>query len=443
MLLAAVLDVVHKEGEDNLLYASKPAEATLSRALLSLRGVLAAAAGAAQTLFKENIQSCVFEPGVVAAYVDDGDVLFVLFEAASKARPQAWLEVRAKNCYAFLQSAFGRPGPKCSDWRKQVNALDELLDRWCTIAADDDDIFPGHTPTLLVPWPVLIELHGPRYLDLSETPRDIVLFYEQKMVLSSLAPPVTFLMYQWKRYLGAGSSCQVRTVEIPTDEGDTRASRLLTLYSSPSWSFAVLQGLDEAPDEFLQNMQTQMHDEFMDVMKKLTSPLLPPPHNPCCLHVVAHNRAHGTVVGKRMSAPDEVHAVFTSTVQQMQQRLAASDAAHAVLTSPYIEHPEAPLADDSSWIMHVRVPQENDGEEIGGIHQAGTFPRRNSLYRPMPVLAQVPIKQACRVQPSLGGPMYWVCGIRDAVWEVYACYDTAVPHTAAHNAIQLLLQHGS
>ncbi|RHY35274.1 hypothetical protein DYB32_000258 [Aphanomyces invadans] len=71
---AVFLDVTHREGEDNLLYSTNAS----NDAILRLRGMLAASAGACRTLFHECIAQASMTPDVHAAYVDDSDAALPL-----------------------------------------------------------------------------------------------------------------------------------------------------------------------------------------------------------------------------------------------------------------------------------------------------------------------------------------------------------------------------
>jgi len=128
--IALILDVEHNEGEDNLLYVSPNDGGLEKNFILTLRGVLAASAGATRTLFQECLSTISFHPDIQAAYVDNGDKLFVLaYEGALKEEWSFYLQGCADNTWKFLINAFGPPGQKLHNWRNREDEMNSILSK--------------------------------------------------------------------------------------------------------------------------------------------------------------------------------------------------------------------------------------------------------------------------------------------------------------------------
>ncbi|EQC33075.1 hypothetical protein SDRG_09594 [Saprolegnia diclina VS20] len=435
MLIAVVLDVVHKEGEDNLLYVSTKSGCD---ALLPLRGVVAAAAGAARTLFRERIQSCTFAPGVCAAYVDDGDLLFVLLQDGDDGSI-SWLQACAINCYEFLQSAFGPPGVKCCDWTKQSAAVDDVVTQWIAAVAHERGmvwrtLFPHSTPARRLPWSTLMEIHGPQYLNVAELPScgrpiGVLLCYAQQVVLSTFGAATTRLLHQWALFYVRAGACHVRHINVLDDAAHEVVGRILTLLCHGAWALLVLDPITDNPPSTEFDASATTHAFGHQLATEAPLIVLPPPHANAYLHVLRWSKVHFRFHEQApMKACALVDAAWTRCVESMRARYAVAEDAHRIATSPFMEHPEAPLADDTAWMLHVAVPSD-DGEDVGGSgYDRGLFPPSSSLYRPSPVLSQRISTQARRLRVKTSQDALWVRAFHGADHDVYVCYDASTPH---------------
>ncbi|KDO27405.1 hypothetical protein SPRG_06992 [Saprolegnia parasitica CBS 223.65] len=448
MLIAVVLDVEHKEGEDNLLYVSTKSDC---HALLSLRGVVAAAAGAVRTLFRERIQSCTFAPGVGAAYIDDGDLLFVLLQDGGDGSTM-WLQACASDCYEFLQSAFGPPGVKCCDWKTQSAAVDDVVAQWFAAVAHEPSmvwraLFPMSTPARRPPWRILMEMHGPQYLNIAELPSrgrpiGVLLCYAQQVVLSTFGAATTRLLHQWALFYGNAGACHVLHINLLDEVAHEVIGRLLTLLRHGAWALLVLDSIADDPPSSDLDLLPRLEAAFgHQLASEAPLVVLPPPHTDAYLHVLRWSKVHHCFYEQAPTKPcalldDERRAALTRCIEGMQARYAASEMAHRTCTSPFIEHPEAPIADDTTWMLHVAVPRSDDGEDMGGSgYDRGLFPPSNSLYRPSQVLSQRLSTQARQVRVG-SSHMLWVRAYHMAARDVYVCYDASTPHHVFETALQ-------
>ncbi|OQS05917.1 hypothetical protein THRCLA_20491 [Thraustotheca clavata] len=371
MIVIVVLDVTHKEGQDNLLYAYPRTE---NNRLLALRGIVGASAGAATSLFNEPMQLIEFSTNCFVAQVDLGHLLFALISEDEASHNV--LNNAVKNCYQLLQSAFGPPGLKCIEWKKQYDLLDDLIQRWLNVFMNDKvnsalhHLFKESIPKSLPSCNLLVgimELCGDEYLDCAKiNPQHagMVLFYKKQLIVSGFNPSSTFLLYQW--------------MMVSMD----------------------IIGNNEAPVA-IEKYETLLERIEIKFGQEIKAPL--PPDHPRLneqLRIVAHNKYHQTIVDNLSLSlsVDNINfmPIFTKTISRMQKRYDIYQTLHGIRTAPFIEHPKAPIADDP-YILRVINPLDSNGQEVGS-GQSSIFPTQYSIYRPESYFAQLLHKQATRVR---------------------------------------------
>ncbi|KAF0690216.1 Aste57867_18407 [Aphanomyces stellatus] len=409
--VALVLDVTHQEGEDNLLYASKTNETNAS--LHHLRGMLAAAAGACRTVFLDCISSASLHPDVQAAYVDQGDLLFVLLHAPSSQLisipTREYLEQCAQRSFGLLLSACGPPGPKLVHWKSDdldllCKPLFRLFDHELSEGVMSA-LFPRAIPALRLSLSSLFAFHGYLSEPLPNSCCGRAFFHDGQLVHSELDSNQTYILFQWRAFFGSPDSPEAslasRAIFV-----DRQPFELLFLRHD-RWSLCALYTREASVDvASAQDLLVAIHRHVtVDKASSWTTGAA----DAC--HVVGFDLVDHSVL--EHTAPSMADAAnrraFAQHVQGMRRRFLHAQDLYDRVHATVIEQPMRPLAD------------ENDDSLAAP--DMGVLPSRLSIFRPDPVVANAISHQVMRVR--MDKAVRWVVGARYAAWELYAWLDPA------------------
>ncbi|KAH9151844.1 hypothetical protein AeRB84_005665 [Aphanomyces euteiches] len=418
-----VLDVMHREGEDNLVHATPQ----LNEELLLLRGMFAAAAGACRTLFLECVEHAMLKMHLHAGYVDQGDLLFVLLCMDEKYHAN-YLKSCAQRTVSVLNSVFGPPGIKLEKWDKtKLNSTCKALFRCfdaglITLAMNQLNLrkersmvdsvisflFPRGIPSKHIDIDTMIRLHGHFSSPPPESCLGRVLFWQSYVVHSELDAPQTYLLAQWQIVFGNSEAPSTSMLHVDSQPHD------LVRISIGHWSLYLLfprhngasaSAIDAATSasrELLENVQKSIDvDENKHVYQAQW------------YHVVAFDRVGQAVLHRCQGIATAVHCRFVDEIERMRGDFDRSDALHRVVRSKVTVQPtKLPFpSEDPLLKIDSSVPTMD----------VALLSSRYSIFRPEATVCQSQTKQM--ICDEVDGTMIYIYGQRYAAWEFFACVE--------------------
>ncbi|ETV83710.1 hypothetical protein H257_04370 [Aphanomyces astaci] len=424
---AVVLDVSHREGEDNLLYATKSHD----ESLLTLRGMLAASAGACRTLFHECIVHASLSPDVHAAYVDDSDVLLVLMHASPSATclvTASLMEQFVQRSINIIRAVCGPRGPKLSNWpQPRLDALFESLFRRFDLETTEcmmHSLFPQSVPYNQMPLDRLTTLHGL----LSVLPNTCVgraLFWRSELIHTELDGCQTSLVFECLTSQDRHDvPCTTTVIYLNGNQFKlVIAGSSTTSDPLDGWSLCALfcVGGDDAGTDGLTTHDVAATTALLETITMA----LPWPH-PATASKDAVEAVAYDIVGRMVLSSSSVSSqvswrrVFFHHVGLMRAEFAHAQTMHDMVHAEVVDQPH-------HFPLPPGDPLHDDDGGTGPHDDSSLLSSRWSRFRPPPILSHPLTQVMTRVQ---NGDL-WIVGHRYATYELYALvHDTDKSSTA-------------
>ncbi|KAG9402594.1 hypothetical protein AC1031_007204 [Aphanomyces cochlioides] len=407
-----VLDVMHREGEDNLVHATPQ----LNEELLLLRGMFAAAAGACRTLFLECVEHAMLKMQVHAGYVDQGDLLFVLLCMKEKYHAN-YLKACAQRTVSVLNSDFGPPGIKLEKWDKtKLNSTCTALFRCFDAERSMVDsvisfLFPRGIPSKHVDIDTMIRLHGPFSSPPPESCVGHVLFWQSYVVHSELDAPQTYLLAQWQ--IVFGNSEEPSTSMPQAFHVDSQPHDLLRISIGPWSLYLLFPRHDGASASAIDAAASASRELLENIQKSIDVDENKHDYQTQWYHVVAFDRVAQAVLHRCQGIATAVHRRFVDEIERMRADFDRSDALHRVVRSKVTVQPtKLPFpSEDPLLKIDSAVPTMD----------VALLSSRYSIFRPEAMVCQSQTKQM--ICDEVDGTMIYIYGQRYAAWELFACVE--------------------